>query len=180
LTEELRQQVTTAVAPAEDEIIVPAASAEPVVQLPEGLVGTRDQERIEISGELAWAADRLDPEAVVRAAEERFNADASVIPDGHELLPGSVVATVGEATGAEDGLIAEARVTAQSTPIVDRAAVIERITGREEAEAEAALADVGVAEVELWPGWVTSVPTIEWRVEVRIGSAEAPPEPAPT
>jgi hypothetical protein len=180
LTEDLQQQAAAAVAPAEDEMIVPAASAEPVIQLPEGLVGTRDQERAEISGELAWAADRLDPEAVVRAAEERFNADASVIPDGHELLPGSVVATVGEATRAEDGLIAEARVTAQSAPTVDRAAVVERIAGRDEVEAEAALLDVGVADIELWPGWVTSVPTIEWRVEVRIGSAEAPTEPAPT
>jgi hypothetical protein len=168
------------VAPERDEIIVPVAPAEPVIQIPEGLVGTRDQERVEISGELAWAADRVDPEAVMRAAEERFAADAGAIPDGHELLPGSVAATVGEATRAEDSLIAEATVTAESAPTVDRAAVIERIAGRDEAEAEAALADVGVADVELWPGWVTSVPTVEWRVEVRIGSAEATSGPAPT
>ena len=85
-----------------------------------------------------------------------------------------------EATRGEDGLIAEAAVTAESAPTVDRAAVMERIAGRDEAEAEAALADVGVADVELWPGWVTSVPTVEWRVEVRIGSAEPTSRPAPT
>ena len=180
LTEDLQQQAAAAVAPGSAEIIVPAAPAEPVIQVPEGLVGTRDQERAEISGELAWAADQADPEAVIRAAEERFAADAGAIPDGHELLSGSVSATVGEATRAEDGLIVEASVTAQSAPTVDRAAVIERIAGREEAEAEAVLANIGVAEVELWPGWVTSVPTLEWRVEVRIGSAEAASGPSPT
>lgn len=180
LTDDLRQQAAAAVAPEGDEILVPGAPAEPVIQIPDGLVGTRDQERVEIGGELAWAADRVDAEAVMRAAEERFAADAGAIPDGHELLPGSVAATLGEATRAEDGLIAEAAVTAESAPTVDRAAVIERIAGRDEAEAEAALADVGVADVELWPGWVTSVPTVEWRVEVRIGSAEATSGPAPT
>ena len=180
LTEDLRQQAAAAVAPAADEIIVPAASAEPVIQLPDGLVGTRDEERVEISGELAWAADRLDPETVIRAAEERFGADAGAIPDDHELLPGSVAATVSEVTRADDGLSAETAVTAESAPTVERAAVIDRITGRDEVEAEAALADIGVAEIELWPGWVTSVPTVEWRVDVRIGSAEATSGPAPS
>ena len=180
LTGDLRQQAAAAVAPEDDEIIVPAAPSEPAIQIPEGLAGTRDQERVEISGELAWAADRVDPEVVIVAAEERFAADADAIPDGHELLAGSVSATLGETTRAEAGLVAEATVTAQSAPTVDRVAVIERIAGRDEAEAEAALADIGVAEVELWPGWVTSVPTIEWRVDVRIGSAEATSGPAPT
>lgn len=180
LTEDLRQQAADAVVPSGDEIIVPAEPSEPVVQAAEGLAGTRDQERIEITGELFWAADRLDPDAVMRVAEDRFAADATAVPEGHDLLPGSVAATVGEVTRAEQGLTVAAVVTAESAPIIDRAAVIERITGRDEAEAEAALADIGVADIELWPGWVTTVPAVEWRVEVRIGSADATAEPGPS
>ncbi len=180
LTEALREQAAEAVEAAGDEIIMPSEPSEPVVEGTDGLAGTRDRERVEISGELTYAAERLDPESVIRAAEQRFAADAAAIPDGHELLPGSVAAALGEVTRADNGLSAEASVTAEAAPIVDRGAVIERIAGRDEAEAEAALADVGEADVQLWPGWVTSVPTIEWRVEVRIGSAEATSEPDPS
>jgi hypothetical protein len=42
-------------------------------------------------------------------------------------------------------------------------------------EAQAELADVGEASVELWPGWVSTVPGVAWRVEVVI---EEPIPPA--
>jgi hypothetical protein len=34
------------------------------------------------------------------------------------------------------------------------------------------LAAFGDARVELWPGWVTTVPEFDWRVEVRIVDPE--------
>ena len=46
--------------------------------------------------------------------------------------------------------------------------VADRIAGLAPDDAEAALEDLGHATVELWPDWVASVPTMGWRIEVRV------------
>ena len=56
----------------------------------------------------------------------------------------------------------------RSAAEVDRAEVLERAIGRTPEEAEAALADLGTAIVELWPGWVGTVPATEWRIDLRL------------
>ena len=33
-------------------------------------------------------------------------------------------------------------------------------------------------DVELWPGWVRTVPELDWRIELRIGAARDEAEPA--
>jgi hypothetical protein len=52
--------------------------------------------------------------------------------------------------------------------------VIARIRGLGPEEARLALADLGPARIDLWPGWVTAVPEMEWRIEVRVEGAELP------
>ena len=63
-------------------------------------------------------------------------------------------------------------VTGASTPVIDRDEVVDRVRGRSVDEAEAALAGLGTATVDLWPGWVSSVPGIDWRIEVRIAGED--------
>ena len=60
------------------------------------------------------------------------------------------------------------RPPAAAPPAIDTNEVADRIAGLAPDEAEAALADLGHATVELWPGWVASVPTMGWRIEVRV------------
>jgi len=61
-------------------------------------------------------------------------------------------------------------VLSASTPAIDRDQLVERLRGRPVDEARIALAELGNATVDLWPGWVTSVPELEWRIEVQIAA----------
>ena len=87
--------------------------------------------------------------------------------------------TIGEARQDGDALIVAVTVTGASTPVIDRDEVVDRVRGRSVDEAEAALAGLGTPTVDLWPGWVSSVPGIDWRIEVRIaGEDVATPVPS--
>jgi hypothetical protein len=47
-------------------------------------------------------------------------------------------------------------------------------------DAHAALSDLGEASIALWPDWVTTVPGIDWRIEVTTSGDRGPIEPAPS
>ena len=81
--------------------------------------------------------------------------------------------TIGEAGPDGDALIVAVTVTGATTPAIDRDEVIDRVRGRSADDARAALADLGEPTIELWPGWVSSVPGIDWRIEVRIAGEDA-------
>ena len=175
LRQDLASQVAEAIGTASpEEILVEAPRGEPIVSLPEGIVGMRDQERVEVSGELAWEVVRADPATVVADARDRLLSDATQVPAGHELLPDSVEVRLGEASLAEGALSVPADVRARSVAAIDLAEARDRIGGLTADEAEAALADLGSVSVELWPGWAATVPELEWRVEmlVREGTAD--------
>jgi len=169
----LVQALSAAVADALDDsgdaiLADPAEQPEPVVGGLEGLVETRDQESAEISGTLAYDRLMVDRDEVVAAARERLSADASVLPAGHELLADATTVTIGVAQRDGGVLIVAVTMNGTSTPAIDRDEVIERIEGRSIEEARAALAELGDPTIELWPGWVASVPELEWRIDVQV------------
>ena len=87
--------------------------------------------------------------------------------------------TIGDARQDGEALIVAVTVTGSSTPAIDPDEVIDRVRGLSVDEAEAALADLGTPTVELWPGWVSSVPENDWRIEVMIaGEDDAPAAPS--
>lgn len=160
LREALDTGVTDALEGTGDDLSADAAEApQPVITGAEELLGTRDQEQAEISGELAY--DRLSVAAneVRDTAEARFAADADAVPTRVEI---------GEVRREGDALTVAVTVTGRSTAEFGRGEVIERVTGLSEGEARAGLAELGEATVDLWPGWVTSVPENDWRIEVQI------------
>jgi hypothetical protein len=151
----------------DDMHLVDVAPAEPQIEVPDDLVGTRDVDQLEISGSLAWEVVAVDTSAMETDAANRLEADPG-IPDGHQLMPGSVDVELGVPRLDGDRVVAEAVVTGSTAPELDPAVVRGRVSGLSEAEARLALADLGEADVALWPGWVESVPELDWRVEVRI------------
>jgi hypothetical protein len=151
----------------DDMHVVDVAPAEPQIEVPDDLVGTRDVDQVEISGSLAWEVVAIDTGAMETDAANRLEADPG-IPDGHQLMPGSVDVELGAPRLDGDRVVAEVVVTGSTAPELDPAVVRGRVSGLSEAEARLALADLGEADVVLWPGWVESVPELDWRVEVRI------------
>jgi hypothetical protein len=168
LTADLRRQAADGMAPDPDTIVVRTELPEPTVEGTENLAGTRDQAEATIEGFLQWEAWRADRVGVTDAASERFATDPSAIAEGQLLVPESIEVVVGEATVEGGTMQVDVTATGESTAEVDPAEVADRITGLTADEAESELADLGNVTVELWPDFVASVPTLEWRIEVRV------------
>ena len=115
-------------------------------------------------------ADAVD---VRQTASERFTSDPGNLPSGWQLIEGATDVEVGEARRAGDSLEVDVVITGMAAPIIQVDEVIERSAGLSADDAEAELAELGTASVELWPGWAATVPTMDWRVEVRIADPEA-------
>jgi hypothetical protein len=159
----------------------PVEPAEPVITIPDGLVGTRDQAEVQISGELAYDRLTIDESDVEARAQERFVNDASVLPAGTQLLTDAIDVRIGGVTRQGDALAVDVTVIGRATTSVSPDEVVQAIIGLSESEAEAALAALGQADVTLWPGWVSTVPDREWRIEVDISGIEEPmAEPSPS
>ena len=138
---------------------------QPVIEGRDGLAGTRDSEEAEIRGSLAYERLSADPGEVEEAAIERLRSE---LPDGHELEPGETLVEVEEARLEEGEMVVIVTVRGRSTIPVDPDQVLELVAGLPLDEARVALAPLGAAEIDLWPGWVTAVPELEWRIEVRV------------
>lgn len=176
LGEDLRRQAAEAAPDDGDRIALPPATPpEPALEVPEDLVGTRDQPEVTISGSLDWSVWLVERASVEDQARARFTAEGGALPDGLELLPDQTQVAVGDARLLDDGRVeVDVTVTGMATAPVDIAEVIARIRGLGEEQARLALADLGAARVELWPGWVATVPDMEWRIEVRVEGADLP------
>ncbi len=150
--------------------VVELPPAEPSIDVPDDLVGTRDVAETEISGTLAWEVLAFDPTEIEAAARDRLASD-NAVPDGHELLLDSVEVQHGAPVVDGEVLVVPVDVTGAAASRVDEAEIRQLSAGRTESEAEAALASLGSADVVLWPGWVASVPELDWRVDVRVEDA---------
>lgn len=107
---------------------------------------------------------------------------ATRVPEGMVLRDGSEVVEIGP--GAVVGQAVEYAVTARAEAYrpIEEAEVRELVRGRTPAEAEAALAPYGEAEVVLWPDWATTVTTFDPRLQVTVvplAPASAGPSPTP-
>jgi hypothetical protein len=185
-TQQLRDALTTGLESAlegtDDGLFAdPVEPAEPVITIPDGLVGTRDQAEVQISGELAYDRLTIDESDVEARAQERFVNDASVLPAGTQLLTDAIDVRIGDVTRQGDALAVDVTVVGRAMTSVSRDEVVQGIIGLSETEAEAALAALGQADVTLWPGWVSTVPDREWRIEVDISGIDEPiVEPSPS
>ena len=106
---------------------------------------------------------------------------ATAVPSDRDLVPGSALVTVGP--GTVDGQRVRFGVTAraETAPVVDEAALRAQLKGRSAADARALLAAYGDATVALWPGWATTIPTFDARVDLRVeGLAALSATPAPS
>jgi hypothetical protein len=98
-------------------------------------------------------------------AEERLLSSVEV---GHQLVQGSSEVTVEEAVVEEGSIRFPIIATARQIPLLDPSKIEAAIRGRPLDEAREILADYGTAELAVWPDWVSSIPTIDARVEVTV------------
>ena len=168
LTADLRGEVADALDEHADAIVVQTELPAPEIEGLDELAGTRDQAEATINGSLPWEAWTADRAEVTEAARQQFANDPAQVPSGHVLLPESIEVAIEEAIVRRGAMRVDVTATGRSAAEIDTNEVADRIAGLAPEDAEAALEDLGHATVELWPDWVASVPTMGWRIEVRV------------
>jgi hypothetical protein len=118
----------------------------------------------------------------VRIADIEALADSLVraaVATDRSLVRDSVMVAVGPGRPKGASVVYTVTGEAQQVGTVDAEAVREAIRGRAVGEAEERLTEFGDAELDVWPDWVTAIPTLDFRLEIRV-IADLPTEPAPS
>jgi hypothetical protein len=129
----------------------------------------------------------VDPSPVESIAQTRLE---SFVSPGYQLVDGSV--RIDPGAPVIDGQTVRFPVTVEASQVQvpDEAELKRLILGKPADEARSILAPFGDVELKLWPDWVTSVPTIDGRVDLEVrpplpveivepsGAPSAPPETA--
>ncbi|MHB8892028.1 MAG: baseplate J/gp47 family protein [Candidatus Limnocylindrales bacterium] len=102
------------------------------------------------------------------------------IKDGYRLVDGSVAVEVGEGTVTEGLIDFPVTGSAKQLRPLDAAALERDVLGLSDADAREALAPYGDVAITLWPGWVTSIPTLDQRVTLFLAQpVDHTPAPTP-
>ena len=137
--------------------------ATPTANLEE-LVG-QELEEFELGLTSTGTVVAVDPSPVESIAQSRLE---SFISPGFQLVDGSVRIEPG--APVIEGQIVRFPVTVEASQVqIPDAAELKRlIMGKTEDEARSLLAPFGQVDLDLWPDWVTTVPTLDARVDVEV------------
>jgi hypothetical protein len=141
---------------------------------PSTLVGTEVAE-FDLSATASGTVVAVDETPVADVAESRI---APEVDPGYELVEGSVEIAVGDPVVQGQTVVFEATATALQVRQLDPAELEQLVLGLTPEEATQALAPYGKAEITLTPDWATTIPTYDFRVDVRIaGGTQQSPGP---
>jgi len=116
----------------------------------------------------------VDEAAVSALATDRLRA--SVAAD-HDIVKDSLVVTVGVGKAQGTDIVFPVKATAQQVRRVAVADLRDAIRGRPLAEARSTLEAYGTTTIDLWPGFVSTIPNYDFRIDLTIGD-EVPVENA--
>jgi hypothetical protein len=145
---------------------------------PASLVGL-EQPNFQLAATATGTVVAVDPTLIDQVAAGRIAAN---VPPEHALKDGSV--TSKHDGGQADGDLVDFRVTAnaEAIPILDAAALREEIKGKPVAEAKRLLERYGTVTISTWPGFVSSIPTLDARLDLTVTGIDGgiSPNPSPS
>ena len=171
---DLAAQLARVIAADPTRLYPAAAASEPQVTVPGDLVGAVDTPTFTLQGRLDFAQPYVAQADAVAAARAKLDADPGAVPAGMDVLPDSVHVTLGKGTVDGSTITVAATVNAAAAARLDADRVRDLVSNRSPEAARAALASLGTASVELWPGWVNEVTGVRWRIDVKLQSGVAP------
>lgn len=92
----------------------------------------------------------------------------------HRLVDGSVQVGTDTPTASGEVVMFPVTARAQQIPVLDAKALAAKIKGRPIFQARSILEPYGDVQIGVWPDWVTSIPTIDGRIDLRVGSSGSP------
>jgi Baseplate J-like protein len=93
---------------------------------------------------------------------------AAAVKSGYALVDSSVSTTLGQATVNGSAVVLPMTIRAGQVPVVDLDALRAGIEGKSTQDAQAFLEKYGKAEVTLWPGWTSTVPGFDFRIDIHV------------
>ncbi len=158
--------------PATGHLGTPVATPDPAT-----LVGL-EQPTFQLAATATGTVVAVDTKLIDQVAAGRIAAN---VPSEHALKDGSV--TSKHDGGQADGDLIDFRVTAnaQAIPVLDAAVLREQIKGKSVVDAKRLLERYGSVTISTWPGFVSSIPTLDARLDLTVtGLDGSSPGPAPS
>jgi hypothetical protein len=110
---------------------------------------------------------------VSKLAERRIR---SSVKSGYTLMDGSIATQLGEAVAQGEAVAVPVSATARQTRNVDVAELRAAIEGKTVDDARAYLSQFGKVDISVSPGWASTMPSFDFRIDVELATAN----PAPT
>jgi hypothetical protein len=99
----------------------------------------------------------------------------------HRMVEGSVDVRTDTATASGGVVMFPVIARGQQVLVLDAKALLGKIKGRPIFQARSILEPYGDVQIGVWPDWVTSIPTIDGRIELRVVESASPSSsPSPT
>ncbi len=180
IDDELEQIVTEPGQILPDLTVFPATKSRTTpVPAPDPKTLLNDQvESFSLSMTATGTITAVDESAVSTLATARLR---SAIPTDHDLVKDSANVTVGVGAAQGDVIVFPVQATAQQVRRIAAADLVTAVKGKPLADARATLETYGTTTIDLWPGFASSVPSYEFRIDltVRTGVPIETGSPAP-
>ncbi len=142
-----------------------AQPGEPVIAVdPAEIVGT-EVGSFDLAASLSGTVLAVDPAPIRQIGEARLR---DAVRPGFLLVPDSSLVSAEDAVVVGQSVSFPVVVSARQVAVLDPAEIRNAILGQPLDVARATLSRYGPAEVTVWPDWVTTIPTMESRVEVMV------------
>lgn len=142
---------------------------------PATIVGTEATE-FTLGATAEGSALGVDPAPLAALARGQL---ADRVTPGWTIVPDSMSPDVGSPVVVGNVISYPVSVTGTQVRDVDERALVGQIAGLIVPEARARLDDYGDVEIEVWPDWVTTIPTRAERITITVGDPQPAATPSP-
>jgi hypothetical protein len=140
---------------------------------PATLIG-REVGTFELELRSTGSVTAVDQSLVTALAADRVRA---AVDADHAIVEGSLRADVAQPTVDGEAVVFPVTARGDQIRVLDGSQLVAMIKGKPIPQARAALAPFGDVQVSVWPDWVSSIPTIDARIDLKIVAPS--PSPAP-
>ena len=146
---------------------------------PTTLIGTV-QPSFELTLTASGTVTAVDQSAVTTLATTRLQ---TTVTSDFSLVAGSTKVTIGTPRADSDAVVFPVTATASQIRHLDPDTLRGLVAGKSVDEARAILAPYGTVDIQTWPGFVNTVPSLAWRLTLTIAGgtagASSPPSTGP-
>ena len=145
---------------------IPTFSPDPQGLLNQGVTS------FDLSAAATGTAVVADLSTVRTLAESRIK---SAVLSGYSLVAGSIATQLGTAATQGDAVIVPVTAVGLQTPIVEVGQLRAAVQGRSVEEARSFLAKYGKVEISVSPGWASTMPSFDFRIDLQLLTASPKP-----